>query len=249
MSTATSASLGLGRVQAGENDVLYTPRGTPHKRGIVLAHGSGGSAKSWTDQSVAGPFAFAQMLAQAGYVVVAADLGGQVFGNDTHVARIEASRVLLGSYVAQPSKAILVGFSMGGLGALNYCRANPTSVAAIAAVSPSADLDDIRNRNVFGLQSQIDTAWGVTYPAALPTRANPSSQANATAIASSGAPVRIYYSTGDTAVLPATITTLASRIGSTCSTYVISATQDHADALLGLVPAADVLAFLRPFAD
>lgn len=244
MSVATSAALGRGRVQAGEDDVIYTPRGTPRPRGIVLGHGSGGLAKDWTSHANPGAFSFAQMLAHAGFVVVAADLGGQAFGNDTHVARIEAARVLLGSYVTSPAKALLVGFSMGGHGMLNYCRANPTKVAAVAACSPTADIDDVRNRNVFALRGDIDAAWGVAYPAALPARANISSQANATAVASSGAPVRIYYSTADTALPPATMTTLAARIGATCSTYITSSTEDHTDALLGLVPASNLIPFL-----
>jgi pimeloyl-ACP methyl ester carboxylesterase len=119
---------------AEEYLLLRTDRALRYDRPpIVYCHGSGDRAS--TIGRKAGQGALLQQMAQTRRVI-APDLALQSFGNATAVARVEETRIFLGS----PAKMILVAGSMGTLAALNYARLYPTRVAAIAGIIPATDL-------------------------------------------------------------------------------------------------------------
>jgi pimeloyl-ACP methyl ester carboxylesterase len=236
---APALSYGLSRVVNGETDLLVTQRdGARGRCGVVLCHGANGTAGDWIN--AAGSAKAASTLAAAGFTMVAADLGGvQTYGNDTAVAAVEAARLLLVSLGCGP-KVALLGGSMGNLTSFAYARAYPTRVAGIIGVMPASDINDLRDNDRLGSRSLIDTAWGVTYPSALPTRAVPLDPANLALTAGIG--YHAYYSTADTVVIPSTVTALAAATGGTA--HVVSSSQDHSDTLMGLPDYAAIAAVL-----
>ena len=124
------SSLGVGT--AGERVGRYA-RVEPRGARIIYCHGSGSSASAVSvDPSELGFIREATELGE----VFAADLGGETWGNDLAVSRID-------SYVGD-GPAILVGISMGGCNALNYARAHPDKVVGVAGVIPLVDLEAAR---------------------------------------------------------------------------------------------------------
>jgi pimeloyl-ACP methyl ester carboxylesterase len=238
-----AVSYGLGRITSAQNDAIWIPRsGARGKRAVVLCHGQLQTTLDWLSSTLPGQMSLPTLLAGVGLVVVATDLNGPNWGHTESVADIDAIRTYVGGLGCATDKLLLVGASMGAYDALAYMATYPSRVAAMVGVIPAVDLDDIRDNNRGGTtQANINTAWGLaagstssTVP--LPAGANVSSPAVAAVIATSG-PILLAYSTVDTTVIPATVTTFASRVGSTCTTVVADTTNGHSDASMGLAAA------------
>lgn len=237
---------GVGRVHAGENDLLYVPR-TPvqGRRPVILAHGWEATGKVFGVDTANAPkqCALAAALAAQGFLVAATDLGGttssDVWGNATHSARInELHSYLVTNFGCAADKAVMVGVSMGNLGAFSYQR-DYAKVAGIVGIIPASDLDDMRNNNRLNTQASIDSAWGVgPPPAALPSGANPTTYSSHYV----GLPYQAYYSSADTVCIASTVTALAAAIGGTATQ--VSSSLDHGDAVVGLVPVATIASFI-----
>lgn len=241
-----ATSYANGRIVAGQDDVVFTPRGGPRgKRGVVLLHGQDTSLLVWSDPSGSpGQASIGTALASVGFVCVSIFDEGNGWGNDAAVADIDTARLYLGTLGCATDKVLLVGASMGAVDALNYTRAHPDRVAALVGIIPGSDVDDIRDNNRAGTtRAAINTAWGLAAGSTsasvpLPARANPSADANAAAIASSGAVINLYYSTVDTVVIPATVVALAAKLGA--SATAIDSSTGHSDATVGKTPTDEV---------
>lgn len=238
------ASLSAGRVQSGEYDQIILPRvQRPNRYPVVLCHGAQGSTLNATQPAaLPGQFTLAEALWATGVSGINADWGGaSTWGNDTTVTRVEAGRVLMGSYGCDNSKVVLVGISMGFLTAMSYARAHPTRVAGLVGVVPVTNPVDIYSNNRNGFRTEIGTAWGVTYPTPLPTRANPSDAANLAITA--GLPCRLYYSTADTICLPSLLDSFASALPAT--KVVIDTSAGHTDGVIGLASGSEIGSYAR----
>lgn len=120
----------LGTIRAARGD----------KPPMIYCHGSGDTAT--TIQAKTGQLALLRALAQD-YMICAADLGLQAWGNDTHVARIgEAIDHLEATYGTSGPVTLVTG-SMGNLGGMGYARLYPENVTAIAAIIPATDLANL----------------------------------------------------------------------------------------------------------
>lgn len=198
----TSRSVGVYR--ASETCVTcisnyYKPNGTV--RGVIWCHGANATADGVYTDAVGFP---ARALAEAGYPVVYADLGGaSPFGNDTAIAAITDAKTFLqadpattvGGLKAKAGGVYLAGVSMGTL-ALNWARANPSSVLGAAFAIPVLDLQATYVNNPNGLRTSIQTAYGVTYPTALPGLSTHSPVAYPTDV--TGFPVKLWAASDDT---------------------------------------------------
>lgn len=230
-----------GMVCDGESDVLFTPDGPPTgRRGVLLLHGAGGAAGYVNNPEVPGAAGLFHHLADQGFTMLSSDWGGpSTWGNDTAVARLERGRQVLVEQGCAADKVALVGVSMGGLNALNYAVAHPGRVAAIVAIVPAADLEDIRalgpvaNRNV-------TTALGIGEHDRIPPRSR--AILNAETLKTVG-PVRLYYSTADRTTRPGPIEALGEAIRQPA--IVISTTLDHSDDQVAAVPKDEVAALLH----
>ena len=154
------STYGLDRYVAGESDIVFGTTDTwllNEPQGVIYCHGSGD-----TDESVIGwpgQFGMINRLARHATVHVG-DLGGQTFGNDTAITRIGQAITYLRAEWGQYGPVVLVGVSMGALGALAYTLANPTEVAAVALVIPGLTLDGAEGGPYEG---PIDAAYPPAY--------------------------------------------------------------------------------------
>lgn len=233
-------SYGVGRYVASEADVILRGRfakPTTSKRGIVWCHERGALANFLQVEPLLG----AELLTRAGLPIIAADLGGTAtWGNDTEQARTQqAWDYLVTAAGCASDKVLLYGMSMGAPGALNWARANPTKVAAVALVLPITDLIGFHDANLGGYATEIETAYGglAAWNAAKAAH-DPLTHAAEYA----GIPIKLWYSTDDSLALPANVTAFAAASGA--STQSMGAQGHTAQGL----DAAQVLEFLGAYA-
>lgn len=147
-------SYSISRVHAMEYDAIYDRAFTPGRSPVtvIFCHGSGENATS----TMTKPDSHKQMLAIAkNNRVIAADLGGQTWGNDTAISRIHEVIAYAGG-----SPVILVGASMGGCNALAYTRAHPENVLALALEIPLLSIQSIVS---LGYGAEINAAYPPAY--------------------------------------------------------------------------------------
>jgi pimeloyl-ACP methyl ester carboxylesterase len=216
------------------------------RRAVILAHAddasyeSSGSAQ-WIDPvNYPCSSAIAAQLASTGFICSAADFGGtQNFGADPCALDVYTTwQTLVANYGAASDKVVIIATSMGFCTAFQFARKYPGKVAAIAGVVPAVSLTDIYLNDRVGVRSAVAAAWNIAYPATLPTISDPTLNPGVY----SNIAVKLYYSTADTAVIPATVTTFAALTGAT--TEVISTTLPHGDSAIGATPFPDLAQFL-----
>lgn len=233
--------------------LIYRPRSPrPGKRLVALLHGAGSDRHAWSngvtgDGGAVGQSSIPAQLARDGITCFAADVGGQfTWGIDSVVqsgGAIDAAATAAAAalpYSVATDKLGLVGVSMGSVNALRYMATQPAKVAFGVVILPLVSMGDFYGNNKGGFQASVAGAWGVTAPAALPTRADPSGTANVTAIASSG-PLRGYYSTADTLMTPALEPNFAAAVlaaGGDCTFTVCDTVHGHSDISSGLTEQA-----------
>jgi pimeloyl-ACP methyl ester carboxylesterase len=154
-------------------------------------------------------------LCEADYVVLSPDLSGQSpWGNDASQTKVgdAKARLQAAAVGAASGKVGLLGISAGALTALNWARANPTLVAAIALICPVVDLAYEHDQNVGGFAAEIETAYGgaAGYASAVATH-DPMQN---TASHASGPPIRMWRTTDDTVAVTARQDAFASAVGS-----------------------------------
>lgn len=243
-----------GAYVASEHCLAYLPYnwaadGTVE--GCIYCHGRGqlvsntGTGPGPDDPAATpGTFAIIDAIAKAGIPVLVADLGGATtWGITTVQTRIgQLKTYLQGTIGAKTGKIWLVGTSMGGLSALGYAGQNPTLVSAVVGIGPVSDLQDMVTNNRGGWAAEINAQYSGGYSDATYGLTN-----NPTKMALNGdygtMPIKLYYGNTDTTVVPATVTTLASDVGASCTTVALSG--GHAEATWALVPPADVVSFLK----
>jgi hypothetical protein len=180
---------------------------------VILCHGGGDDYNQWLGFEAGGygPILTAMMIAEAGLVALAADLGGLApWGNDAmcHSSTGAIADLMAWSatnFDTEANLAAFVGLSHG-YSAINWCRANPTKFVAMAGMIPGMDLEQLYNRNPLGLvQSQVNAAYGVnagTVGTIYPTRDwnHPNAWAGQQAVADK---LAIWYGLDDTVAIPA----------------------------------------------
>lgn len=192
---AVRTTAGQGRYVAAEWDVVYaTSRST-----TPLLYCHGGSATALTTYASTPEHTLMRTLAQR-YTVMTADLGGDVFANDTHLTRIGQALDYLAALGAS-GPALLVGTSMGAGGALAYALAHPERVQAVAGIIPGLDWGDIRDNNRGGVAASIDAAYS-TYVDA--THGPTHSPVRFADDLDAALPVALWTSADDTICTPAT---------------------------------------------
>lgn len=218
-----------GRAEVGAFDAMFQPRVINGGYPIVACHGATGAWFQWMSQSFPRMHQLLVEAANGGIPSVAPNLGGDTWGNPTGTGLVDDALDAIGlASGADDSKAHLIGASMGAGVALEYAIANPTKVASMTLCIPMASIIALYNNNNGGFRAAIGTAWGVTYPTALPAGAD--ILANAGTL--SGIPIRFYYATDDAIIDPDDVTDLATAIGP--SATATPTTGGHTDA--GLLP-------------
>jgi pimeloyl-ACP methyl ester carboxylesterase len=207
---------GTGAVTAAENFVATVPSNWAADSsviGVVQVHGYGDSAiVGWDDTGHFGSTKTPTRLAQAGYPVVACDLGGtSTWGYAPIVSRIDdAITYLQGTLKAKAGKVILMGTSMGGLNSLIYAKTKPANVAGVILIAPVNDVTWTVANN-----TSLATAINAIYPgnwseATYGAGYNPITIATAGGYA--GMPMLIWQGVDDTTVTLATTQALVNKI-------------------------------------
>lgn len=238
-----SRTYGTGRVIGAEQDCVWVPRTMTRRYVVVAFHGAPGvAATGLTPDTTPGWFGACLALRNAGCVVVQADWDLQAWGGDTLLGHIETFRTGLatllttldvpGRSVLDSSKLVIFSGSMGGANGFRYQEQYPTRVAGHAGIAPVSDLTGYYTGTYrWGsdqgttYQANIGTAYGVTYPTALPASAD--MYDNAALITS---PTWIGYSTADTTVPAAQNQAMATALGSHATAVQVSTSALHGDA-------------------
>ena len=134
---AVKSNTARDRVVSGEWDSIFTTSISRNGPVLIWCHGNNGIVlNDYTTYN-----AQMRILAQR-YKVYLADLGGNTFGNDTAMTRVNQVMAYAGV-----TKAYIVGASMGGVVALNYALRYPEKVYAVAGIIPGINLQDQIDRN------------------------------------------------------------------------------------------------------
>lgn len=235
-------SAGIGRVTAGEADVIMRPKCRQGiKPGVLYVHGAEadvGGGLTW--MTIASRARLINAIADAGYTMLSCDLGGvATWGNDTAISRITtAKNYLLTLQDVAAGKIILVGQSMGGQNAMVWAAANPTLVDCIIAAIPVVNIQDVRNR-VY--QTSVDAAYSGGYSDATYGAAH-----NPYVIAGNGGlngiPMQLWYGDSDTTCLPQYTQAMATR-ANTVELHQLSG--GHAESTVGQIDPGTVLDFMK----
>lgn len=206
----------------GETMWTWTPSGQPPAGAplVLLSHGAGigsdifgldalnifngGSRSSWT-------LRFGPTLAAHGLKVIASDCGGVAasgptsggyhWGSEQALDRMDAIVAAEGA-----SRVALVGISMGGWTSLRWAIRNPGKVASMCLVIPLSNMGVFYDQHP-ELNASVDAVWPDPHLTALDL---------STQTALEGIPTRLWWSSDDTTIDPATVTALAARIGASC---------------------------------
>lgn len=159
---------------------------------VIVGHGAGDNA--WVYNTAASYRRDLEVLADAGCVVVAADLGGASWANDTFLARTaDVISWAASTWDANTTRVSWIGDSMNGGAALNWAWRNTSQIGALALRVPGVAYNNIYNR-IPSLAASMDAAYGGNWAANVATR---DPMANTASIVPFASRVRLYYSTND----------------------------------------------------
>lgn len=200
-----ATSVGLSRITASEYDAVLGTADTFNKKRapLIYCHGAGDTTLTVLDQRpdpTGNPSQKALVEALAcDFTVGVADLGGDQWGNNLHVARIGAQLDYLAANYGANRPAVLVAGSMGTLGALAFTLAFPARVRLVVAVLPALDLQDLLSR---GAAAGINAAYGGAYNDA--TDGPTHSPVKFAAALPAGLPIALFTCSDDAIAVPAT---------------------------------------------
>jgi alpha-beta hydrolase superfamily lysophospholipase len=226
-------------------DSIWQPRvPVAGKAPVIYMHGANpsvGIAYEANRSTQMGVREVLMAVAGEGHTVVCMS-APDTWGNATLVKRARAGIQYVRDNFKALGPAVLIGASHGGLCALRYYMENGHDVAGIIGMIGVVDMDDVRDNDLggMGLRADIDAAWGVTYPAALPAGANPADNPSRF----TGVPIQWHYASDDAIARATPITTFASAVGGNMTTYNLGAL-GHTDAAILAVNETTVLNFIE----
>lgn len=234
-STAAPSEAQAYRTRAG-----YVGNGT--KTGIVCCHSGTATALTGALATSGISTAYPRLqawLADCGWPIVTPDLAGDTACNDTGTTRVGEARTWIQAspQSAKSGKVILLGWSEGGGTAMKYALDNPTNVAAMILLQPLSDLQDVVTNNRGGFASLVNAAYSGGYSDATYGAAhNP--KLFASTLAASNIPAWVAYATDDTVVIPTSVASVVTSLGST-ATVGLTSTGGHGDTFLNKLLATD----------
>lgn len=214
----TEYSIGRAGV-AGEAEVVsynhHTEKWDGTSRLIICLHGHGTVGQDLNNplqfnQNVGFAGQAATALARTGrYIICSIQAGGSTaWSKPAVMANIDSAVTALRARGCKAGKYGLLGYSMGGLAALNKLKRDAANIAAMWLWAPAADLDFIYSTaghvpvaNNAGWTAEVDASFG-SYAATAGYRAwdEPASFRNL------GVPTKICHATDD-AVIPRSLST------------------------------------------
>jgi pimeloyl-ACP methyl ester carboxylesterase len=228
-------SWGVGRIIASQGDMVMVPKnwsGGHGQRGVLYVHGAGELASTSANGTIAPSIATARPL-------LAQDLGVSPQTDNWANATVMSSLTTGQAYLqgtamqAKAGKILLMGGSMGALGALCWAAHNPTQVAGVFVVIPAIGMIDIWTNNRSSLRSSINVAYGQASGNTTSFWGNADSVYTGGAAINDGTiggerdvytlgttkpslftsfPIRMWYGGSDTTAIPANVTAFATAV-------------------------------------
>lgn len=200
-----------GSIAAGETSVIALDRlwKSTNETPVIYCHHATGASTTIIDNLTETNASIRRMvegLTSRGLPVISNDQSGPSnWSTDLALTRVTGALTRIGAITgARTDRVLLLGDSMGATVALNWARANPTLVRAIALVIPVVNLEHAHDETA--LAAGIEAAYGglAGYQAALPNK-NPalfhSSYVNI--------PIKFWYSEDDPAAVASEVTDFA----------------------------------------
>ena len=158
---------------------------------VIVGHGAGDDAWVYANPAYRGDL---EVLADAGCVVISADLAGPSFGNDDFLDAVDDTITWAASaWDANTTSVSWIGDSMNAGGALNWAWRNTSQIGGLALRVPAVAYDNIYDRAGF-IADLMDDAYAGDW-------AGNAADRDPTAITDLIVPfawrVRLYYSTND----------------------------------------------------
>lgn len=239
--TIFSCVLAAGKVLANGDTITIT-HGSVAARAAVAVGLRGNPSTSWKDTSngasVSGATSATTTTATttASVVLAVGVLGYENRGISvtqpsgwTFVVKEETS----GGAAASNVGVCFAVQRFSGLQTVTYNPTFPSSDATVLCVN---------YKKANGYRPSIDSAWGVTYPTALPAGANPASNTSGY----TGIPVRLWYANDDAIARATPATTFAGAIADGQAVDV--GATGHSDTSIGSVPESDIITLLNTWA-
>lgn len=163
MSIRHTRGIGYSAAAPNEGQLLVRHKATPldgTAPAILCCHSHNATLDQYTPgvPSDADPGWHVWMLAQAGYVVLAVEAAGIApWSNAAAMARIDDAYTYAMAQGARPGKVGVMGYSMGGLTALNWIKRNAGKVDRAWLWAPVTDLDWARTQGAWG--AEINAAY------------------------------------------------------------------------------------------
>lgn len=175
---------------------LYKPA---TRKGVILCAGLSGTADSWYSTSL-NALDTPNALVGAGFPTASPAVNA-TWGNSTMRTRITDLRTFMQSTTPRgwqfgSGKVHLLGSSMGSACVLNWAKNNPTLVQSIAITIGPPDMQAIHAADRGGLAASIAAAYGGSAPTDADNPADYAADLT-------GIPIKVWYSSNDTLILPA----------------------------------------------
>jgi hypothetical protein len=234
------------RFTAGQIDVTIAPRLKYVRPPLLAHHSAANSPAEFVGTSTPSLERIAAMLGDEGYSIVApsgvATWGNGTAADEAATAMGRSKDALAWARAAPPNgfgqssaPPVALGASEGSLWSIKYAARHP--VACVVCFLTICDLSSVYTANLGGFRSQIEAAYGVTYPAALPAGADPYRDHLA---ALSSVPLLCQYSSDD-----AYSTHIAEFAAATGATLINSGALGHSDASIAQADINQIRAFVR----
>lgn len=213
---------GVGNVVAAEFDAVYVPHNArPNAAtlpGVIMCHGAGSTEvdqPTWPTVSK-----LIHQLGEVGIPVGLALMGGDTYGNDAISGSAGTSYMnkMLAHMAAtagcSPTRAHVFGISMGAGVGTRWASLNQSKAASVIGAIPLSNVQYMYDNATVGgvdFRTSIQTAWGVTYPAALPSgTAGPDMiGVHAPRLAAANIPAKYFYTSDDPYIRPVDVTAMA----------------------------------------
>jgi len=217
MSQYSSRGIGYSVTAPTETMMLIREKlsptdGTYH--GILCFHGHAGDSSQFEpfgQSTITAPGYHTWQLAEAGYLMGSIDAGGgTAWSNSAAMDRAtDGYNWLTGTAGAKTGKIGLMGWSMGGMTALNWAKRNPTLVAGVLLWAPATDLDYFHSTSGYtpaygsalpnnaGWTSEIDASYGSPYAT---TSTGYRIRDEYSSWAGLGIPIRVIHASDDTTI-------------------------------------------------
>lgn len=233
-SPQVASSLHTGRFTSGVLDAVVQPRvrrSNPLSP-VVYLHGVASNASEAVGNLTPAVRPILAELARRRTVVAPTAVGN--WGNATGMARLNAALSAAVSFGASSDPPVLVGVSHGAAWAVK--AAAEMTVAKLVLLIPAIHMQQLRVDDPPGLniRAWIDSAFGVTYPAALPAGAESYTKDI------SGTPTLIYHAPDDPVSVD--VATFASNNGADLRSL---GNLGHTNAAVAAVPISDVASFVE----